>query len=405
MTHLRLLHIAKRTTVVLLALIVVVGGAYYIAVTPHRPHVPPGSAEDLLYRADALAWNDRWEEAGPLYKRAETLFRAQGNQAKTLYSAVSQIPPNESVDIPSAIWSLTADLTQSGASAPETRLRILTVRGILQTNQDAAQALATWKEVEILARKLQHYELATRAIGEQGIAAFILGDALTAKRQVVFAWMFAKPERDPAARIRYASVYGAGLVAVGRYGEAMTPLNEAIKIAEAHPEVAYPTLAISTKIDALVGLRHFQEALQLANDTLSRLKETLFDGQRTQVYLSRGTIEAKLGDRSSAISDLREALSLANNMHNFRGLTDVGGTLAQTYFDSGQLHEALDAINSAIQANTNIPNELYLAPANLALKAKIVDKMGNSKEADALFRKSTTLVDAMIERASTVGVE
>ena len=92
-------------------------------------------------------------------------------------------------------------------------------------------------------------------------------------------------------------------------------------------------------------------------------------------------------------------------MHNFRGLTDVGGTLAQTYFDNGQLHEALDAINAAIQANTNIPNELYLAPANLALKAKIVDKMGNSKAADALFRKSTTLVDSMIQRASTVGVE
>jgi CHAT domain-containing protein len=405
MTHLRLLRIAKRTAIVLLALIVVVAGAYYFAVTPHRPHVPMDSAEDLLYRADTLAWNDRWEEAGPLYKRAEALFRAQGNQAKTLYASVSQFPPNQSVDIPATIWSLTADLTQSGASDPETRLRILTVRGILQTNQDAAQALATWEEVERLAKKLQHYELATRAIGEQGIAAFILGDALTAKRQVVFAWMFAKPELDPAARIRYASVYGAGLVAVGRYGEAMTPLNEAIKIAEAHPEVAYPTLAISTKIDALVGLRHFQEALQLANDTLSRLKETPFDGQKTQVYLSRGTIEAKLGDRSSAISDMREALSLANNMHNFRGLTDVGGTLAQTYFDSGQLHEALDAINSAIQANTNIPNELYLAPANLALKAKIVDKMGNSKEADALFRKSTILVDAMIQRASTVGVE
>ena len=102
---------------------------------------------------------------------------------------------------------------------------------------------------------------------------------------------------------------------------------------------------------------------------------------------------------------MQEALNLANHMHNFRGLTDVGGTLAQTYFDNGQLHEALDAINAAIQANTNIPNELYLAPANLALKAMIVDKMGNSKEADALFRKSTTLVGSMLQRATTVGVE
>lgn len=401
----RLFRIGKRIALVLLALIVVLGGAYYYAVMPHHPHVPAGSAEDLLFRADTLAWNDRWEEAVPLYLRAEALFRTQGNQAKALYAAVSQIPPNQSVDIPATIWSLTADLAQPGASDPETRLRILTVRGILQTNQDAAQAHATWEEVEQLARKLNHYELATRAIGEQGIAAFILGDALTAKKQVVFAWTFATPELDPAARIRYASAFGAGLVAVGRYSEAMTPLNEAVKIAEAHSEVAYPTLAISTKIDALVGLRRYKEALQLTNDSLSRLKETPFDGQKTQVYLSRGTIEASLGNRNAAISDMRTALSLADHMHNFRGLTDVGGTLAQTYFDSGELHEALDAINAAIQANTNIPNELYLAPANLALKAKILDKMGDSEAADSLFRKSTTLVDAMIQRASTISVE
>ena len=236
MTRAQLFRIGKRTALVLLALIVVLGGAYYYAVVmPHQPHVPAGSAEDLLFRANSLAWNDRWEEAAPLYQRAESLFRAQGNQAKALYAAVSQIPPDQSVDIPVTIWSLTTDLTQPGASDPETRLRILTVRGIIQTNQDAAQALATWEQVERLATKLHHYELATRAIGEQGIASFILGNTLTAKRQVVFAWTFAKPELDPAACIRYASAYGAGLVAVGRYGEAMIPLNEAIKIAGSSP--------------------------------------------------------------------------------------------------------------------------------------------------------------------------
>ena len=96
---------------------------------------------------------------------------------------MSRIPPDQSVDIPATIWALTSDLTQPGASDPETRLRILTVRGILQTNQDASQALATWEEVERLARRLHHYELATRAIGEQGIAEFILGDALSRPRK------------------------------------------------------------------------------------------------------------------------------------------------------------------------------------------------------------------------------
>jgi CHAT domain-containing protein len=402
---LRLLRIGKRIAFVFLALMLLLATAYYYAVTPHRPRVPAGSAEDLLFRADSLAWNDRWEEAAPLYKQAEILFTAQGNQSKALYAAVSQIPPNQSVDVPATIWSLTTDLTLPGASDPETRLRILTVRGILQTNQDAAQAHTTWEEVEKLARKLHHYEVATRAVGEQGIAAFILGDALTAKKQVFFAWTAAKPERDPAAQVRYASVYAAGLVMVGRYGEALKPLSVALSIAHEHPEVAYPTLAVSTKIDALVGLHRDREALELANDTLNRLKDGPFDGQRTQVYLSRGVIESDLGDRSAAISDMKTALQLADHMHNYRGLTDVGGTLAQTYFDGGKLQEALHAIDAAIQANSKIPNELYLAPANLALKAKILQQIGRSQEADGLFRKSIALVDTMIRRASTTSVE
>lgn len=405
MIHSRFLRIVLRIACTGLTLVLIAAVAYNYAVTPHRPRVPRDSAEDLLFRADELAWNDRWDEAAPLYRRAEGEFRAQGNLAKALYAAVSQIPPNQSVDIPAMIWSLTADLTRPEAFDPETRLRVLTVRGILQTNQDAAQAHATWAEVEHLARKLHHYELATRAIGEQGIAAFILGDAHTAKKQVVFAWMMAKPERDAAARVRYASTYGAGLVQMGRYSEALNPLNEALRIFAAHPEVGYPVLAISTKIDALIGMGRYDDALALANDCLHRLEMTPSDGQKTQLYLSRGTVELKRGNLNGAFSDMKTALDHADRMHNYRGLTYVGGTLAETYFTTGQLREALKSINAAIEANTHIPNELYLAPANLALKARILDKMGDAFGANSLFRESTTLIDAMLQRASTMSME
>jgi hypothetical protein len=47
-------------------------------------------------------------------------------------------------------------------------------------------------------------------------------------------------------------------------------------------------------------------------------------------------------------------------MHNYRGLTDVGCTLSQTYLDSGDLHAALNAIDAAIQENTNIPMNFIL---------------------------------------------
>jgi len=41
----------------------------------------------------------------------------------------------------------------------------------------------------------------------QAIAAFILGDALSAKKQVQFAWVIAKPDLNRSVRVRYASAY------------------------------------------------------------------------------------------------------------------------------------------------------------------------------------------------------
>ena len=403
--HLRLPRICKQISLTLVVTLVLAAGGYYYAISPHHTSAPPESAEGLLDRADTLSWVNRWAEAEPLYRRAEALFTAQRNPSKALYAKVSQIPPNESVDIPATIWSLTADLIQPGASEPETRLRILTIRGMLQTNEDAAQARATWEEVERQAKDLHHYALATRAVGEQGIAAFLLGDTLTAKKQVLLAWELSKVEQDPAATIRYAGVFGTGLVQIHRYTEALTPFNEAIKIANAHPEVAYPTIAVYGKIDALAGLHRYDEALTLANDSLQRLQGTPHDGHKTQVYISRGSISRDRGNWDAAISDYLTALRLADHMHNFRGATDAGGLLAQAYLQRGNLSGALDSINSAIEANTRIPDELYLVPRNLAIKAEIVDKMGHAKEADGLYRKSIALVDTMIRHASTVNIQ
>jgi hypothetical protein len=62
-------------------------------------------------------------------------------------------------------------------------------------------------------------------------------------------------------------MFGAGLVQIHRYKEALMPLNQAIKLAAATPEVAYPTIAVYAKIDALVGLHQYDDALKLANES------------------------------------------------------------------------------------------------------------------------------------------
>jgi tetratricopeptide (TPR) repeat protein len=401
----RLPRIVKRIFATLGIMFLVAGGVYYYAITPHHSSAPPDSAAGLLDRADTLAWGNRWADALPLYQKAERLYTSQHELSKALYAQVSQIPTNESVSIPATLWALTQDLARPEAADPETRLRILTIRGMLETNYNASEARSTWRDVAALAMKLNHYELATRAIGEQGIAAFILGDTETAKAQVIRAWNLSKVENDPAATIRYASVFGAGLVQLHRYKEALLPLNQAINIAEGNPALAYPTIAIYAKIDALAGLQQYEQALILANASLARLQGTPYDAHKAQVYLSRGTINKERGDWNAAIADYQQSVDLSTKISNYRGVTDASGLLAEAYQHNGSLPNALAAINRAIEANTRIPDELYLVPRNLAIKAEIIEKMGKAKEADGLYQKSITLVDGMIQHAATTNIQ
>jgi hypothetical protein len=183
---------AKRSAAVLGITTIVLGGAYYYAIAPHHSFAPPESAEGLLDRADTLAWGNKWADAQPLYARAEKLFAGQGKRSKALYAHVSQVPPDETVSAHTNILRLTEELATPQASDPETKLRILTIRGQIETNYDAGQARATWQSVQLLAFNLHHYQLATRAIGEQGIAAFILGDRGHLKKG---NFMYAKPRR------------------------------------------------------------------------------------------------------------------------------------------------------------------------------------------------------------------
>src|ERR1035437_5343250 len=83
--------------------IALLGGAYFYAVTPHHSTAPPDSADGLLDKADTLSWGNRWAEAQPIYAKASQLFRFQNRPSKALYSAVSEIPADESVSAPATI--------------------------------------------------------------------------------------------------------------------------------------------------------------------------------------------------------------------------------------------------------------------------------------------------------------
>ncbi|HZZ39932.1 MAG TPA: hypothetical protein VFE06_12435, partial [Acidobacteriaceae bacterium] len=358
--------------------------------------------EALLKRADDLSWLNAWVQAEPLYRQAELKFRAEGNLPRALYARVSQVPveSESSTTIPNQIAGVRHDLELPEARDPETRLRILTILGMLETNYDAGMARETWGEVEKLALGRHHYLLASRASGEQGIAAFLLGDMATAKKDVLRAWLVAKVA-DPAAHIRYASMYGAGLVEIHKYKEALGPLNEAIRVAQKTPEVAYPTIAITSKIDALSGLGGNQDALALAAEETRRVSEYHLSAHLADIYQMRAGVYERMGQWNQAISGYLESIRYAKQLSYWRGLTQVDGALAKAYLHQGELQPALAAINEAIDANRKIPDELYFVPRNLAIKAEILARMGELRDSNDYYERSADLMDALLSRVPT----
>ena len=353
-----------------------------------------------------MSWLNSWIAATPLYRRAELQFIQEHNLSKALYARVSQMPAQSesSTTIPSQIAVLRHDLILPEAHDPETRLRILTILGMLKVNYDSGMARQTWAQVEALAVRQHHYLLASRAIGEQGIAAFLLGDIATAKKDVVKAWMVAKVA-DPAAQIRYASMYGAGLVELHKYKEALGPLNEAIEIAAKTHGAAYPTIATTAKIEAMSGLGENKEALALAAEEMQKVSAYHLAGHLYELYQTRADVYERMDDWSQAISDLKQSAVYAKQLSYWRGLTQVDGLLAQTYLHQADLQSALTAINEAIDANRNIPDELYFVPKNLAIKAEIMERHGNVKASNDLYEKSADLLDALLSKVPTLMVE
>jgi tetratricopeptide (TPR) repeat protein len=362
--------------------------------------------EALLKQADDLSWLNSWIAAEPIYRRAEAEFLRRGDLSKALYARVSQVlaRSESSTTLPNQIAVLRSDLTLPEARDPETHLRILTVLGMLETNYDASMARQTWSEVERLANERHHYLLATRAVGEQGIAAFLLGDVATAKKDVLKAWFVAK-FADPGAHIRYASMYGTGLVALQKYKEALGPLDEAIAVAGKTRNAAYPSIATTAKIEALSGVGQNDQALALAADAIQKVTAHHLTAHLYELYQTRAQVYQRMGNRKQAVSDLVEAVQYARRLSYWRGVNQAEGLLAEAYLDQQALQPALGAIDEAIDANRHIPDELWFVPKNLAIKAAILARLGAVKESNNLYEKSADMLDALLNKVPTPTVE
>ena len=208
--------------------------------------------------------------------------------------------------------------------------------------------LETFSLVELTQAIEDALELASRASGEEGIAAYLLGDTATAKRKVLAAWEIAKHLGDPGAHIRYASLYGAGQVDLHQYKASLAALDEAINTANA-TGAAYPTIAVNAKIEALSGLGRYSEAFSLLAQEEDRERQYGRKPHMVELERLRGNAYGEVGDFARASEAYSGAMQQAEAVGYWRGVMQIGEQLAGVYESTGQLPLALSTVDRALE--------------------------------------------------------
>ncbi len=163
-------------------------------------------------------------------------------------------------------------------------------------------------------------------------------------------------------------------------------------------EIAKPMIAYEAKTSALVGLGNYDDALVLTDHLIE-----LSRARKLRENLSEA-LEAK-GDWTGAIQCYMEAVSLSQSVKHWHSSNDTDAALAKAYEHLGRFDEAMRAIDAAINANRQTPDEIYYAPRNLAIKAEIASKAGKRRQAEDLYRNGADMLEVLLQHVPAPSVE
>ncbi len=126
---------------------------------------------EILKEADRLAWLKNWTRAEPLFAKAEQLFLDRRDPRNAIYAMVGKLRgqlPRLPIQQTSAQL---ADLLENPLvqNDPQLRLRVLTVKGDTDMDNDVDLAQRDWSEALELAKTLGDKAWEARATGELGV--------------------------------------------------------------------------------------------------------------------------------------------------------------------------------------------------------------------------------------------
>lgn len=360
---------------------------------PHASQNP----EILLAEANRLAWLFNWPKAGPLYVRAEELFKERGDTRKEIYARVGRIRAQAEtmswVDVSELLGQqLNIPVVKND---PELKLWCLAAKGYTDLEINPASAKLSWTEAKQIAHGLEEHEWEARAEGELGIIGFLQGDSRRAAVMVGDAFLSAKASGDVGGQVRMLEMLGNGFNEAKRYGEALAFFERAIKTSGATPDAGFPFMAYEGESSALVAQDKVSEAKDKLERALTVARENQKLGHETMILQLMGELAIRTGDRPAATKYLEQSGQLAQKYNFYRTLGQSMIDLAGLYREAGDLKGAEASASAGVDASRRVGDRYYL-PRDLTVLADLKAQRGAINEAEALYANAEDVIDGML---------
>lgn len=409
------MRFSKRRLVIFLSLflllstLVVISRKYVWLYATRKPDLSPPTVnlledpqtsknpEILLREANRLAWLFNSPKAGPLYVRAEELFKERGDTRNEIYARVGRIRAQAEtmswVDVSQMLGQqLTIPVVKND---PGLKLWCLAAKGYTDLEIDPTSAKLAWTEAKQIAHNLGENEWEARAEGELGIIGFLQGDSRRAAVMVGDALLSAKASGDVGGQVRMLEMLGNGFNEAKRYGEALAFFERAIKTSSATPDAGFPFMAYEGESFALVAQDKVSEAKDKLERALTVARENQKLGHESMILQLLGELAIRTGDRPTATKYLEQSGELAQKYNFYRTLGQSMIDLAGLYRDAGDLKAAEVSASAGVDASRHVGDRYYL-PRDLTVLADLKARRGSIKEAEALYENAEDVIDGML---------
>jgi CHAT domain-containing protein len=344
-----------------------------------------------------------WNAAGPLYQKAELVFKAERNSPKEIYARIGRIRAQGFSHQWDKVSQSLADQLRLPIVQSDQKLHLwcLVSKGYVDLDRDVAASKRSWTDALRIARELSEHEWASRAQGELGIIAFLEGDTGTAVSLVGKALLSALASGDSAEEVRLLSMLGNGYNEVHRFEESLWFFQHAISIAESTRDAGFPFMAYEGRAAALSGIGRFPDAERLLNRVVvTALSQNRLD-EESQALVFLGELAMRTGDIEKATTSFAEGARIAGQAGFYRTLAQAMSDTALIYRKQGDLKAADEALTVSLSASRRL-GDTYYQPRSLTGLAEVRVAEKRFAEANELFGAAEDVMDGILTNAHSM---